>query len=49
MQYIKAVFDTPGVGGAVAGAVVLLLIVCYGLTLRWISMGSHHEDKAEKH
>jgi hypothetical protein len=39
MWIVDAVFETPGVGGAVAGAVILILIVCYGLTIKWISKG----------
>ena len=47
MRYLDALFDTPGVGGAVVCAAVVILIVCYGLTIKWISKG--HEDKTEGH
>ena len=46
MWYVDLIFDTPGVGGVVACSVITTLVVCYGLTVRWISKG--HEDKAEK-
>ncbi len=42
MWNVDALLKTPGVGGAVACAVVVILVVCYGLTIRWISKG--HKD-----
>jgi hypothetical protein len=39
---VETLFQTPGVGGAVAATAILTLITCYGLTIRWISRG--HED-----
>ena len=32
-------FEIPGVGGAVAATVITTLIICYGLTIKWISKG----------
>lgn len=46
MDFLDAFFNTPGVGGVLVIVVVTTLILCYGLTIRWISKG--HEDKAEK-
>ena len=40
---VNVFFETPGVGGAVACTVIVLLVACYGLTIRWISRG--HEEK----
>ncbi len=33
------VFDISGLGGALAASLIIALIVCYGLTVRWISKG----------
>ncbi|HEX3001642.1 MAG TPA: hypothetical protein VHN82_04635 [Methanoregula sp.] len=38
-------FDLPGFGGAVACTVINTLIICYGLTVRWISKG--HKKKSQ--
>ncbi len=46
MQFVDAFFNTPGVGGVVAGTVIATLIICYGLTIRWISKGE--ENSAER-
>lgn len=46
MWNVNALFETPGVGGAVACTVIVILVVCYGLTLRWISSG--HEEDTQK-
>jgi len=43
MWNVDAFFQTPGVGGAVACAVIVTLVACYALTIRWISKG-HEED-----
>ena len=43
MENLEAIFETPGVGGALACAVIVTLVVCYGLTIRWIAKG--HEDQ----
>ncbi len=45
MWNVETVFQTPGVGGAVACGVITILVCCYGLTIRWISKG--HEEEAE--
>jgi len=47
MEYINAFFNTPGIGGLVAGTAVATLVTCYALTVRWISRG--HESDTEKH
>ncbi len=47
MQYLEAFFDVPGFGGALACAVIVTLIVCYYLTIKWILNG--YDDKAERH
>jgi len=47
MWNVDAFFQTPGVGGAVACTVIVILITCYGLTIRWISRG--HEEETEGH
>jgi len=47
MWYVKAVFNTPGVGGTLACVVIICLIVSYGLTIRWISKG--YKDTAKRH
>lgn len=39
MSNFDMVLDTPGLGGAIAGAAVVILVTCYGLTIRWISRG----------
>jgi len=46
MCYVDAIFNTAGGGGIVAGVVITALIVCYGLTIRWIARG--HEDESER-
>jgi len=33
------VFETPGVGGAVAFTAIATLVVCYYLTLKWVARG----------
>jgi len=45
MQCLEALFEMPGIGGAVACAAVVALVACYGLTVRWISKG--RQDKTE--
>ena len=45
MWSVETVFQTPGVGGAVACAVIAILIACYGLTIRWIAKG--HQEETE--
>jgi len=47
MWNAEAVFQTPGVGGAVACTVIVVLVACYSLTLRWISKG--RKDETEGH
>ena len=44
MWSAKAIFETPGVGGIVAAGAIATLLVCYGLTIRWISKG-HEKAK----
>jgi hypothetical protein len=39
MWNVEAFFETPGVGGAVAASIIVILALCYGLTIRWISRG----------
>ena len=46
MWNVEAFFETPGVGGAVACTVIAVLIVCYGLTIKWIAKG--HESKTKR-
>lgn len=36
---LEALIDTPGIGGAIAGAVIVTLVTCYGLTIWWIAKG----------
>lgn len=45
MWNVEALFQTPGVGGATACSIIVILLVCYGLTIRWISKG--HQDNSE--
>lgn len=45
MDFLKAVFDTAGIGGLLVGFIVTALLLCYGLTARWISKG--YEEKTE--
>jgi hypothetical protein len=35
-------FETPGVGGAVAMTAIVVLVVSYFLTLKWIARGQEH-------
>ncbi len=46
MDYIDFIFNTPGIGGLLACAVIVTLLVTYGLTAIWISKG--HEDKIKE-
>ena len=32
-------FEIPGVGGAVAFAAIMTLVICYYLTLKWVAKG----------
>ena len=41
---IDTILKTPGLGGVMACAVITVLVVCYFLTIRWISKG--REDDA---
>ena len=47
MWNLEILFETPGAGGVVWSTVITFLIVCYGLTIKWISKG--HSDKIGKH
>ena len=47
MWNVNALFETPGVGGAVACTVIVILVACYALTIRWISKG--YTDETEGH
>lgn len=38
------IFDIPGFGGALACAVIAILLACYGLTIRWITTGYEGKD-----
>ena len=40
MQVIRYIFTTPGIGGITVIAIVFILLICYGLTTRWIIKGS---------
>jgi hypothetical protein len=33
------IFDLAGFGGALAVSIISILMVCYGLTIRWIVKG----------
>jgi hypothetical protein len=39
MPNVSWLFDTPGVGGAVAVIAIVSLVTTYYVTLRWISRG----------
>ena len=43
MWNVDAFFETPGVGGAVACTIIVILVACYGLTIKWISKGHSKE------
>ena len=43
MAFIDELFNTAGYGGLAVGAIVVTLVLCYGLTIRWISKG--HKDE----
>jgi len=45
MAFIDELFNTSGYGGLAVGAIVVILVLSYGLTLRWITKG--HSDKKE--
>ena len=45
MPDMTTFFQTPGVGGVIAAAVITSIIITYGLTLRWVIRG--HEDNKE--
>ena len=47
MSSLAELFDTPGVGGAVAMTAVVILVVCYGLTVRWIAKGGEETSDEE--
>jgi hypothetical protein len=38
------IFDLSGFGGALAVAIISGLILCYGLTIRWIAKGYGGKD-----
>ena len=46
MSNLETIFNTPGIGGAVACVVIGGLMVCYFLTLKWILAGE--DDDAEE-
>ncbi len=39
MWNIDTILKEPGLGGVMACVVIVVLAVCYGLTIRWISKG----------
>ena len=40
MEIIKYLFVTPGIGGKIALTVIFISLICYSLTIRWISKSS---------
>lgn len=44
---VSTFFETPGFGGAVALSVIVILVICYFLTLRWVARGQ--VEKTEEH
>jgi hypothetical protein len=47
MPDMSTFFQTPGVGGVIAAAVITSIIITYGLTLRWVIRG-YEDDKDSK-
>ena len=47
MWNMNTVFETPGVGGAVACTAIVILVACYGLTIKWISNGRADETDTQ--
>ena len=45
MWYLDVLFETPGVGGAVAGVAIVIFVACYGLTVRWIVKGDEGDTE----
>ena len=43
MRFLSDVFTTPGIGGVVVIATIAVLLVAYGLTLRWIANGAKRD------
>ena len=46
MSNLETLFNTPGIGGALACVVIGTIVVTFGLTLRWILRG---DDQPEGH
>jgi hypothetical protein len=42
-----SIFDMSGFGGALAASIISILIICYGLTLRWIAKGHKEESPTD--
>ena len=40
-----SIVDLSGLGGALAASVISALIVCYGLTIRWITNGYKDNER----
>jgi len=34
-----SIFDLSGFGGVLALSIISILVICYGLTIRWITKG----------
>jgi len=45
MSNLETIFNTPGIGGAVACVVIGGLMVCYFLTLKWILAGEDDDTE----
>jgi hypothetical protein len=45
MGLMDYILNTPGIGGLLALAVIVVLVTTYGLTLVWISKGYEDEIK----
>jgi len=39
MQSLANIFATPGIGGVLVLGAVVVLTICFGLTINWISKG----------
>ncbi len=43
-QYLYWLFNTPGIGGIVAGGLAGGVVLVFGLTLRWIARGANPRE-----
>jgi hypothetical protein len=42
-----SIFDLSGFGGALAASIISILVICYGLTIRWIAKGYKEKNPTD--